>query len=446
VTSQGVASGGAGNGGLTSHPPPGDFDVEAVRARFPSLGRTGPDGRPVAWLDGPAGTQVPADCLEAITAYLAWSSTNTHGAFAASRETDALLADVHAAAADLLGARDPGEIALGPNMTTITFALSRAIGRTLRPGDEVVVTRLDHDANVAPWLAMAEERDLVVRWVDIRSDDCTLDPVSLERAITVRTRLVAVGLASNAVGTINPVPAIADRAHAVGAWLWVDAVHAAPHLPIDVGALRADFLVCSAYKFYGPHLGLLWGRRELLEALPPYRVRPAGDELPGRYETGTQAHELLAGLAGTIHYFEWLGVSQGGAAGIPGAPDGGRRARLTGALDAARRYERDLVGHLIGRIAGVPGLRIRGITDPERAGERCPTIAFTLEGHHPREVAEHLGRRGIFVWDGDYYAWELVRALGLAESGGMVRVGLVHYNTLDEVERLGEALEELVRP
>jgi cysteine desulfurase family protein (TIGR01976 family) len=418
-------------------------DVELVRAHFPALAREHAPGQPVAWLDGPAGTQVPLECLDAMTAYLSRSSSNRHGAFAASLETDAMVDEARAGVADLLGTPDPGEIAFGPNMTTLTYAVSRAIGRTLGPGDEVVVTRLDHDANVAPWLAMAEERDLTVRWVGIRQDDCTLDLDELERSIGPRTRVVAVGLASNAVGTINPVGSIAELAHAVGARVWVDAVHGAPHLPLDVTRLGADYLVCSAYKFYGPHLGILWGRRELLETLPPYHVRPAGDGIPGRFETGTQAHELLAGLGGTIRYLEWLGAELGGAAGQPGAADGGRRSRLVAAMTSTRAYEMDLVGRLIERVEAVPGLRLRGIRDRARSLERCPTIAFTLDGKHPREVATFLADRGLYVWDGDYYASELVEALGLAASGGMVRVGLVRYSTSTEIDRLGAALEEL---
>lgn len=419
-----------------------DYDIDAVRARFPALGRLHGDGRPVAWLDGPAGTQVPLECLEAIDSYLRTSNSNTHGAFGASAETDRLLAEARSGAADLLGAADSGEVSFGPNMTTITFAASRAIGKTLLPGDEVVVTRLDHDANVAPWLSMAEERGLQVRWVGIREDDCTLDMDELERVLGPRTRLVAVGLASNAVGSINPVAHIAALAHAVGAQIWIDAVHAAPHMPIDVVALGADYLVCSAYKFFGPHLGILWGRRELLEALPADRVRPAGDALPGRLETGTQAHELLAGLGGTFRYLEWLG-GLAGRRGDPHVATGTRRERLTRAVGLARAWEASLALRLMARLAAVRGLRMRGIIDPARIAERCPTVAFTLDGHHPRDVAAHLGRQGIHAWDGDYYAWELMRALGLAERGGMVRVGLVHYNTPEEVERLGSALEEL---
>jgi cysteine desulfurase family protein (TIGR01976 family) len=423
----------------------GAYDVDAARSHFPSLARRGPDGRPLAWLDGPGGTQVPEECLAAMDAYLRASNANTHGRFAASAETDALVAGVRAGVADLLGTADVDEVAFGPNMTTLTFALSRAIGASLAPGDEVVVSRLDHDANVAPWLAMARERGLVVRWIGVREEDCTLDLADLERALGPRTRLVAVGLASNAVGTINPVRDIAARVHAAGALLWVDAVHGAPHLPIDVGDLGADFLVFSAYKVYGPHLGVLWGRRALLEALPPYHVRPAGDAIPGRLETGTAAHELLAGLGGTLRYLEWLGVAMGDGPGQPGMNDGGRRGRFLAAMTAVQAWERRLVLRLIERVERLPGLRIRGITEPSRAAERCPTIAFTIDGHHPADVASALGERGLYVWDGDYYAFELSRLLGVAEQGGMLRVGLVHYSTDEEIERLGAALEAILR-
>ncbi len=419
------------------------LDIDSVCAHFPALGRE-VDGRTVAYLDGPAGTQVPRECIEAITTYLETSNANSHGQFRSSHETDSLLAEVHAAGADFVGAEDPDEIVFGANMTTLTFAVSRALGRTMGPGDEIVVTRLDHDANVAPWLAVAEERGATIRWVGLVEEDCTLDLAELSAVLSPRTRLVAVSLASNAVGTIPPVARIAEQVHAAGALLWVDAVHAGPHLPIDVGELDADFLVCSPYKFFGPHLGMLWGRRALLESLPALKVRPSPDELPGRWETGTQSHEMLAGLLGTFRYLEWLGVSQGGAAGTAGAPDGGRAARLRAAMEASRAYELTLITPLIDGLASV-GADIRGITDASRFDERCPTVSFTMPGRHPQEVAAFLGARGINVWDGDYYAYELIRSLGLAEAGGMVRVGLVHYNTLSEIERLVDALGELAR-
>lgn len=413
------------------------LDVAAVRDHFPSLSRT-IDGRSVAYLDGPGGTQVPRETIDAIRDYLVTSNANSHGAFPASRETELVLTDVHAAAADFLGAHDPDEIVFGPNMTTLTFGLSRAIGRDLAPGDEIVVTRLDHDANVAPWLTVAEDRGAVVRWIDIDEADCTLRYDQLEAAVGPRTRLVAVGLASNAVGTVNDVGRIAQIAHAAGALVFVDAVHGAPHLPIDVRSMQVDFLACSPYKFFAPHLGLLYGRREHLERLVAYRVRPAGDELPGKWETGTQNHEALAGLLGTFAYLEALGRAYGGA-----AADADRRTSLRAAMGAIRERERALIGPLLEGLANVPGLRIRGITDPARLDERVPTVAFTLDGHTPRRITEHLGDRAIATWDGDYYAFELIRRLGLADAGGMVRVGLVHYNTAEEIDRLVDALVEL---
>lgn len=418
------------------------YDVNAVRSAFPALSRVERDGRPVAWLDGPGGTQTPQACLDGITSYLSRSSTNRHGRFAASEETESLVDDVRAGMAAYLGTTDADEVSFGPNMTTITFAVSRAIGQNLVAGDEIILSRLDHDANVEPWLALARERELVVRWIDIDPHDCTLRIDSLERALGPRTRLVAVGLASNAVGTINPVTSIAEMAHAVGALVFVDAVHAAPHIPIDVSTLGADYLVCSAYKFYGPHLGALWGRRELLEALPAYHVRPAGDTIPDRFETGTQAHELLAGLAGTLRYLEWVGATQGDGPGAAGMLEG-RRDRLVAAAIAAGAHERDLVWHLIEGISAIPGARVRGITEKERAAERCPTVSFELEDHTPAEIARRLGSEGLYTWDGDYYAWELIRRLGLADSGGLVRVGIVAYNTRAEVDRVVASIEAI---
>ena len=412
------------------------LDPGAVRDHFPALARA-IDGVPVAYLDGPGGTQVPRECIEAIVAYLERQNANHGGAFAASRETDALVDEAHAAGADFLGAHDPAEIVFGPNMTTLTLAMSRAIGRDLRPGDELVVTRLDHDANVAPWLAVAEDRGATVRWLELAEDRATLDLGRLDEAIGHRTRVVAVGLASNALGTITDVGRVIEAAHAVGAISYVDAVHAAPHLPIDVAALHADLLVVSPYKFFAPHLGMLYGRRELLERLGAYRVRPAGEAIPGKWETGTQNHEALAGLLGTLRYLEALGAASRPPAGA------GRRDRLRAAMAAIHAHEREMSLAMLERLAAVPKLRVHGIAEPARVAERVPTFALTIEGRHPRQVAEHLAGRAISVWDGDFYAWELVRALGLASSGGLVRAGLVHYNTVAEIDRLADALTEV---
>jgi cysteine desulfurase family protein (TIGR01976 family) len=413
------------------------LDAAALRAHFPALERT-LDGRPIAYLDGPGGTQVPRACIDAMTAYLEGSNANHGGAFLASVETDALLADVRAAGADLLGADDPDEIVFGPNMTTLTFAISRALGRDLRPGDEIVVTRLDHDANVAPWLTMAEERGASVRWLELDAERAGLDLGRLGDVIGPRTRIVAVGMASNALGTVTDVARVVAAARDTGAVTFVDAVHAAPHLPIDVGALGADLVVVSPYKFFGPHLGMLWGRHELLERLTAYRVRPAGEALPGKWETGTQSHESLAGLMGTFGYLERLGAAYGGASHATE-----RRVRLRAAMEAIQAHERGLSLGTLERLRGVPGLVVHGIADRDRVAERVPTFSITLPGHHARAIAEHLAARAISTWDGDFYAWELVRALGLADAGGLLRIGLVHYNTLEEIDRLVDALREL---
>ena len=410
--------------------------LATIRAEFPALSRRHDDGA-YSYLDGPGGTQVPKRTIDAMAHYLERSNANHEGAFPTSEESDAILAEAHAAAADFLGAAGPDDVAFGQNMTTLTFAVSRAIGRTLRAGDEIIVTRLDHDANVAPWLALEEERGVTVRWVGIR-EDCTLDLADLERALGPRTRVVAVGMASNAVGTINPVSRIVEMAHAVGAWTYVDAVHAAPHIAIDVAALDTDFLVCSPYKFFGPHLGLLYGKPERLEQLASYKVRPAPDAPPGKWETGTLPGEAIAGLLGTFDYLAWLGRELGGAGDAAT-----RREALAAAMRAIRVAERRLALRALAALDGLPGLTMRGIVDPARVEERVPTFGFTLAGRTPREVAADLGKRGIAVWDGDYYAYELIRALGLADTGGMVRVGFVHYNEPEEIERLVVALREM---
>ena len=416
-----------------------DAALARVRGEFPALARRH-GNQEYSYLDGPGGTQVPRATIAAMTGYLERSNANHEGAFATSEESDARLAEAHAGAADFLNAGGPDEVAFGQNMTTLTFAVSRAIGRMLKAGDEIVVTRLDHDANVAPWLALQEERGVTVRWVGIR-DDCSLDFRDLERSLGPRTRIVAVGLASNAVGTINPVGRIVEMAHAVGAWTYIDAVHAGPHMPIDVSALDTDFLVCSPYKFFGPHLGLLYGKPERLDQVASYKVRPAPDTGSGKWETGTLPGEALAGLIGTFDYLAWIGREFGGA--DDAAP---RRTALAAAMRAIRVTEHGLALHALTALQGVPGLTLRGIVDPERLDERVPTFAFTLAGRTPHEVAAALGERGIATWDGDYYAFELIRALGLAESGGMVRVGFVHYNEPREIDRLVDALRDIAGP
>jgi cysteine desulfurase family protein (TIGR01976 family) len=412
-----------------------NLDIGWVRGQFPALAQE-VNGYPVAFFDGPGGTQVPQRVIDAMSDYLGRSNANTHGAFATSRRSDEVIAGAHAAVADLLGC-EADEIVFGPNMTTLTFALSRALGRELKAGDEIIVTRLDHDANVAPWVAL-EERGAVIRSADINTEDCTLDMEGLKRLITARTRLVAVGYASNAVGTINDVVEIVSLAHEAGAMAFIDAVHYAPHGFIDVRALDCDFLACSPYKFFGPHAGVLYGKRDHLTRLRPYKVRPAPEAPPGCWETGTQNHEGLAGVAAAVDYLGELGRRA-----MPGFPT--RRAALHAAFDVIRPYEMGLARRLIEGLLDIPGLTFYGIRDPARFACRVPTGAIRIAGHPPRELAEFLGERGIFTWDGNYYALNLTERLGVESSGGMLRIGLVHYNTAEEVDRLLDALREIAR-
>ncbi len=410
------------------------FDPSAIRPEFPAL-EVELDGRPVAYFDGPGGTQVPERVIDAIARYYRSSNANDGGAFTTSERSDAIVADAHAAVADLYGAALPEEIKFGANMTTLTFHLSRSIGATLQPGDEVIVTTLDHEANVSPWRAMAADRGLVVHTIDIHPDDCTLDLADLEARLSGRTRLVAIGYASNAVGTINPVAEIVRRAHEAGAWAWVDAVAYAPHGPIDVQALDADFLVTSAYKWYGPHAGAVYGKAAILDALPAYKVRPAHD----RFETGTQSFEAIAGTGAAVDYL----ASLGDRFGSPG-PGATRRERLVAGMTAIRGHELGLHARLMAGLRAIPGVRIWGITDLERArAEKAPTISITLDGVPPRDAAAALGRPGIFTWDGDFYAQALIERLGLFETGGVLRLGIAHYTTAAEIDRLLEALETI---
>jgi cysteine desulfurase family protein (TIGR01976 family) len=411
------------------------LDINWARAQFPSLGLQ-VNGRRAVYFDGPGGTQVPQRVIDAMRDYLTCSNANMHGAFATSRRSDEVIVQAHAAMADLLGC-DPDEVVFGPNMTTLTFAVSRALGRELRPGDEIVVTRLDHDGNVAPWRAL-EERGCVVRFVDIDPSDCTLDMADLRRQINARTRVVAAGYASNAVGTLNDVGLIVQLAHAAGALAYIDAVHYAPHGPIDVRGLECDFLVCSPYKFFGPHSGALYGKREHLTRLQPYKVRPAPEENPYRWETGTQNHEGQAGVTAAVDYLAELGRRAAPASAS-------RRAALLAAYDVIRPYERSLAERLISGLLAVPGLTFYGIKDPARSSQRVPTVAIRINGHIPRELASYLGERGIFTWDGNYYALNLSERLGVEPSGGMLRIGLVHYNTPEEVDRLLAALQEITQ-
>jgi cysteine desulfurase family protein (TIGR01976 family) len=409
------------------------FNVEALRRRFPALSLTH-DGHAMAFFDGPGGTQVPDTVIDAVTRYYRESNANAGGPFPTSIRSDAMAEEAHVAATDLFGAAGPDEITFGANMTSLTFHVGRSLGATMAPGDEIVVTDLDHEANVGPWQSLAADRGLIIRSVPIRHDDVTLDLDGLDRIIGPRTRLVAVGWASNAVGTINPVAEIARRAHAVGALVYVDAVHWAPHGPIDVREVDADLVVCSAYKFFGPHAGLLYGRRNVLDRLPSYKIRPAHH----RFETGTMNFEGLAGTLAAIDYIADVGRQHGAGAAAS------RREAIVGGMNAVREYEMGLFARLVDGLDAIPGSRLYGIADRTRFAERTPTAAVRFDGISPEAISVALGREGIATWHGDFYATGLIERLGLGDSGGVLRIGLTHYNTPAEVERLLESLSRIV--
>jgi len=403
------------------------LDLQSIRRQFPALGLR-VDGDPVVYLDNPAGTQVPQQVIDRTAEYWRSMNANHGGVFITSQRSDAMVDRTRYAAAAFLNASSPEEVIFGANMTTLTFAVSRAMAREFQPGDEIVLTRLEHDANISPWMAL-EERGVRVRFADIKVPECVLDLADLERQVNPRTRVVAITHASNAVGTIPDLKAVAQIAHRVGAWLWVDAVHYGPHGLIDVQAVDCDFLVCSSYKFYGPHLGLLYGKRDLLRRLRPYKVRPATEELPGRWETGTQNHECLAGLYGAFEYLADLGGST--------APE---RAAFERAAARIQAHEGALVARLIDGLLQLPGVKIYGITDGERLNQRAPTVSLIWDPHRPEDLSRWLARHQIFTWHGDHYAQVLIERLGLADRGGTLRIGIAHYNTASEIDLLLEVL------
>jgi len=409
------------------------IDVNALRSQFPALAETY-NGHAAVYFDAPGGTQVPQRVIDAISAYLVHSNSNTHGQFHTSHRTDEILAGAHAAMADMLGC-DAEEIVFGQNMTTLTFALSRALGRELREGDEIITTLLDHDANVAPWRAL-EERGAKVHAVKFHTEDCTLDLEDLRSKLNARTKIVAVGYASNAVGTINSVKKIAAMAHEVGALVFIDAVHYAPHGAIDVRDLNCDFLACSTYKFFGPHIGALYGKREHMLRLKPYKVRPAADTLPDRWETGTLNHEGIAGVTACVEYLADLGRKAS-----PHATS--RRVAILAAYAWMQQHEHELAERLIRGLLEIPGLTFYGIRDLNRLSERTPTVSIRMKGHSPAELSRRLGELGIYTWDGNFYAMNLTEQLGVEDSGGILRIGLAHYATSEEVDRLLRALRAL---
>jgi cysteine desulfurase family protein (TIGR01976 family) len=417
--------------------------VSSLRAEFPALQQT-VNGRSLIFFDGPGGTQVHGSVIEAMTRYYTEANSNAHGAFLFSHRTDEMRDEARLAMADFLNASRPEEIVFGPNMTTLTFNISRSIGSILSEGDEIVVTHLDHDGNISPWLKL-QERGIVVRWADFDQTDCTLDMASLEAAITPRTKLVAVGYASNATGTVNDVRRIGEMAHAVGAWVFVDAVQYAVHGPIDVRAIDCDFLVCSSYKFFGPHMGILYGKYDLLDMLPAYKVRPAPEGPPDKFETGTPNFEGQAGVMAAVDYLASVGRRFGGEFAGEFLAFDGRRRDLKAGMAAIHACGQELCQRLVSGLQGIPGLHIYGITDPARFGERVSTVSFTLDGLAPKDVARRLNEANIFVWDGNFYALAVTTRLGLEGKGGLVRVGVVHYNTADEVDTLLGVLEDMPR-
>ncbi len=399
----------------------------------------------MVFFDNPGGTQIARKSLDRIVAYLTLHNANHDGVFATSRESDAILDEAHLAMADFLNAKHPYETIFGNNMTTLTLHLSRSLSRLWKAGDEIVVTRLDHDANVTPWVLAAQDRGVNIRYVDFHPEDGTLNLDEMKEAIQGKPRLVAVGYASNALGTINPVKKIVEMAHAAGALTYIDAVQYAAHGPIDVQDLGCDFLVCSSYKFFGPHAGILYGRGALLEELMAYKVRPCSNSLPHKFETGTQNHEGIAGVLGAVEYLEWLGANFGEQQAEQYAGRfQGRRLRLKQALTAIRAYEYEISRAMLEILEETPGLKLYGLRDERRLEQRVPTFSFTLKGWHPRQLAERLGQERIFTWDGNYYAINVTERLGLEDKGGMLRVGPVHYNTLEEVNRLGQVLGKIV--
>jgi cysteine desulfurase family protein (TIGR01976 family) len=412
------------------------FDIGAVRAQFPSLG-VRDDGKPRIYLDNPAGTQVPQRVVDRISEYFLRANSNRGGSFATACISDALIETARRGMADFVNARSPEEIVFGPNMTSLTFQMTRALAPLIRPGDEILVTRMDHDANVTPWRLLAERAGATLKWLDFSRDTFRYELDDLDRLLSSRTRLAAVNYASNVTGTINDVGEIARRVRAAGGLTYVDAVQFAPHGVVDVLTLGCDFLVCSAYKFYGPHAGILWGRRDLLENLKPEKLEASSNELPSRYEIGTQSHEAIAGILGALEYYAWLGAD---------LADTSFRARVNAGKAAMQCHEEKLATRLIDGLSTLQGVRIHGLTGANETADRVSTISLSVDGHSPDALAAALGDRNIFVWSGHNYALGVIDRLGVSREEGVLRIGPVHYNTAEEIDIVLSALERLIGP
>lgn len=411
------------------------FSIEAVREKFPALSLTD-KGRRRIYLDNPAGTQVPRTVGEAVSRCLLTTNANLGGFFETTLAAQEVVEDAHRAMADFLGAETPEEIVVGANMTTLTYHMSRTLGRTFKPGDEIVLTRMDHEGNVSPWLQLAGDLGLVVRWLPFDRQSWQIEEAALAGLLNERTRLVALNHASNLTGSINRVKALTALAKAAGALVYVDAVQFAPHGLIDVRDIGCDFLISSAYKFFGPHMGVLWGRRDVIDALEPYKCRCSSNGLPERFELGTPQIELMAGLSAAVGYFEALGAAAG--------EGGSRRQKIAAAFRASIAYENPLARTLIDGLADIPGLAIHGITDPARIAERVPTVSFTVDGIAPETIVRQMNAENIFVWSGHNYAWEVVHQLGIPADQGVVRIGIAHYNTAREIDETLESVHRVV--
>jgi len=419
------------------------FNAKVIRSEFPALS-VRDHGAPRIYLDNPAGTQVPQSVVDKMTECLLESNANLGGYFPTSERVTELVDEAHTAMADLLNTASADEIIFGQNMTTLTLYMSRSIGRQMKPGDEIILTRMDHDANVQPWLLLARDLGLEIKWLEFDLDTFEFDLSLIDELLTDKTKLVCVGGASNLTGTINDIKTISGMAHDAGAWTYVDAVQSVPHVSTDVQDLGCDFLVCSAYKFFGPHQGILWGRREVLESLEAYKVRPAPEELPGCFETGTQSHEGMAGTLAAVDYFASIGETFAGDFMDKYPKFEGRRRNVHAAMDCLFSYETGLAAHLIDGLKKLPGVRIQGITAKDAMARRVPAVSFTVDGVTPATIAEGLAKKNIFVWSGHNYAVEPAMALGIYDAGGAIRVGPVHYNTIAELDELLIALDEIL--
>ncbi|MCZ8545295.1 cysteine desulfurase-like protein [Mesorhizobium qingshengii] len=410
-----------------------DFPIEAVRGKFPALSLND-KGRRRIYLDNPAGTQVPQAVADAVSRCLLTTNANLGGYFETTIAAQAVVDEAHQAMADFLGAASPEEIIIGANMTTLTYHMSRTLGRTMKPGDEIILTRMDHEGNVSPWLQLAEDLGLVVRWLPFDEKSWQVEEAALARLLSQKTRLVALNYASNLTGSINRVRSLTAIAKQAGALVYVDAVQFAPHGLIDVQDLGCDFLICSAYKFFGPHMGILWGRRDVIDDLKPYKCRCSSNGLPERFELGTPQIELMAGLTAAVDYFAELGAAAG--------ERGSRRQKIANAFAVSIAYENPLAQQLINGLSDISGLSIHGITDPKRVSDRVPTVSFTVDGIVPETIVRQMNAENIFLWSGHNYAWEIVHQLGIPAEQGVVRIGIAHYNTAAEI---GETLESVHR-